>query len=65
MNHRPWLARHALGVWFLVIAALGFVRWWLKTGRDAGSAQAPDATLWLAGSIAMAAIGLVALWRSR
>ena len=28
-------------------------------------AQAPDAMLWLAGSITMATIGLVALWRSR
>jgi hypothetical protein len=37
----------------------------MKTGRDAGSVHAPDAMLWLAGSIAMAAIGLLALWRSR
>ena len=60
-----WLSRHALGLWFLGIAALGFMRWWMKVGREAGSAQAPDAILWLAGSLAMAAIGLVALWRSR
>ena len=65
MKQRPWLARHALGLWFLGIASLGFVRWWMKIGRDGGSVHAPDAMLWLAGSIAMAAIGLLALWRSR
>lgn len=62
---RAWVARNALGLWFLGIAALGFMRWWMKVGREAASAQAPDASLWLAGSIAMAAIGLVALWRAR
>lgn len=62
---RAWFSRHALALWFLGIAALGFMRWWMKVGREAGSAQAPDAMLWLACSIAMAAIGLVALWRSR
>lgn len=64
-RRRPWLARHALGLWFLGIAALGFLRWWQKTRIDADAGQAPDAVLWLAGSIAMTAIGLVALWRSR
>ena len=62
---RPWLARHALGLWFLGIAALGFLRWWQKTAGDAGAVHAPDVVLWLAGSIAIAAIGLVALWRGR
>ena len=65
MKQRPLLARHALGLWFLGIAALGFLRWWMKIGRDGGSVHAPDTMLWLAGSIAMAAIGLVALWHSR
>jgi len=65
MKPRAWLARHALGLWFLGIAALGFMRWWMKVGHEASSAQAPDAMLWLAGSITMATIGLVALWRSR
>jgi len=60
-----WLARHALGLWFLGIAALGFMRWWMKIGRESGSADAPDVMLWLAGSIAMAVVGLVALWRRR
>ena len=64
-KQRAWLSRHALGLWFLGIAALGFMRWWMKIGREAGSALAPDVMLWLAGSIAMAAVGLVALWRSR
>ena len=64
-TRRGWLARHALGLWFLGIAALGFLRWWQKTGSDPSAAQAPDVLLWLAGSIAMTAIGLVALWRSR
>ena len=62
---RAWLSRHALGLWFLGIAALGFMRWWMKVGREGGSALAPDVMLWLAGSIAMAAVVLVALWRSR
>lgn len=44
---RPWLARHALGLWFLGIAALGFLRWWQKTGSDPSAAQAPDVVLWL------------------
>ena len=65
MKHRAWWSRHALGLWFLGIAALGFLRWWMKIARDAGPVQAPDVMLWLAGSIAMAAIGLLALWRSR
>ena len=47
------------------LAALGFLRWWQTTGSDPSAAQAPDVLLWLAGSIAMTAIGLVALWRSR
>ena len=64
-TRRGWLARHALGLWFLGIAALGFLRWWMKVDREGASAQAPDALLWLAGSIAMSAIGLVALWRGR
>lgn len=65
MTRRASWSRHALGLWFLAIAALGFLRWWMKTGRDGGPVHAPDAVLWLAGSIAMAAIGLLALWRSR
>ena len=64
-KRRAWLSRHALGLWFLGIAALGFMRWWMMVGREAGSAHAPDVMLWLAGSITMAAVGLVALWRSR
>lgn len=65
MTRRGWLVRNALGLWFLAIAALGFVRWWMKLAREGAAAHAPDVALWLAGSIAMAAIGLVALWRSR
>ena len=67
MEPKPgtWLARHALGLWFLGIATLGFMRWWMKVGREGASAQAPDAILWLVGSIAMAVVGLVALSRSR
>ena len=65
MKPRAWLARHALGLWFLGIAALGFLRWWMKTGRDGGSVHAPDVMLWLAGSLVLAAAGLLALWRRR
>ena len=64
-TRRGWLTRQALGLWFLGIAALGFMRWWQKTASDASAGQAPDVVLWLAGSIAMGAIGLVALWRGR
>ena len=64
-TRRPWLQRQALGLWFLGIAALGFMRWWQKAGSDPSATQVADALLWLAGSIAMAAIGLVALWRGR
>ena len=59
MKPRAWLARHALGLWFLGIAALGVIRWWMKVGREASSAQAPDARLWLAGSITMAGVTAV------
>jgi hypothetical protein len=59
---RPWLRRQALGLWFLGIAALGFVRWWQKSASDA---HGPGVVLWLAGAIAMTAIALVALWRAR
>ena len=59
------MSHHASGLWFLGMAAPGFLRWWMKIGRDAGTVQAPDAMLWLAGLIAMAAVGLVALCRAR
>ena len=59
------MSHHALGLRFLGMAALGFLRWWMKIGRDAGTVQAPEVMLWLAGSIAMTAVGLVALWRAR
>lgn len=65
MKARHWLARHALGLWFLGIAALGFMRWWMKVGREGAAMHAPDVVLWLAGSIALAAIGLLTLWRAR
>jgi hypothetical protein len=65
MKCRGWLARNALGLWFLAIAALGLMRWWMKVAREDAVTYAPDVALWLAGSIAMAAIGLIALWRGR
>lgn len=65
MNARRWLARRALGLWFLGISALGLLRWWMKVGREGAPADAPDAVLWLAGSLVLAAIGLLALWRAR
>lgn len=64
MKQGAWRSRHALGLWFLGVAALGFMRWWLKAGGEA-STSAPDTSLWLVGSIAMALLGLVALWRGR
>ena len=64
-TRRPWLQRQALGLWFLGIAALGFMRWWQKAGSDASAAHGPDVVLWLAGAIAMTAVALVALWRGR
>ena len=65
MKHTASLSRYALGLWFLGLSALGFLRWWLMIGRDAASTRPTDAMLWLVGSIVMAAIGLLALWRSR
>ena len=57
MKRRGWLARNALGLWFLAIAALGFMRWWMKVAREDAAAFAPDVAQWLAGSIAMANTG--------
>ena len=65
MNIRRWLARRALGLWFLAIAALGLLRWWMKVGREGAAAQTPDAMLWLGGSIVLAIVGVAALWRGR
>jgi hypothetical protein len=65
VNLRRWCRRHALALWFLGIAALGLLRWWMKVGREGAAAQAPDAMLWLGGSLLLAAIGLLALWRGR
>ena len=65
MKRDGWFSRNGLALWFLAIAVLGFVRWWMKVAREGAVADAPDIVLWLAGSIAMAAIGLATLWRGR
>lgn len=62
---RGWLSRHAISLWLLGIATLGLVRWWMKVGREGASMQAPDVMLWLACSLVLGAIGLVAYWRGR
>jgi hypothetical protein len=58
-----WWSRYALGLWFCGIAALGFVRFFMKAG---GSGLPPTmiAWLWLAGSAMMALVGVVVLVRT-
>ena len=63
-THRDWFARHALGLWFLAIAALGVMRFWMKW-REAGAAALPAGDwLWLAGGGICAAIGCLTLIRT-
>src|SRR5690606_21952495 len=61
---RRRLSKHALGLWFLGIAALGLLRFWMEW-REAGNAPLPgDAWLWLVGSGVCAAVGGIVLIRS-
>ena len=53
------LSRYALGLWFLGIAALGFVRFFMKAFDDSGFQPTTDAWLWLAGAASTAIVGLV------
>lgn len=64
MSLRRRLSKHALGLWFLGLAALGLLRFWMEW-REAGGAPLPaDAWLWLAGGGVCAAVGCAALIRS-
>lgn len=51
-----------LGLWLCGLAVLGLARAWLYLVRDAGAAGAVG-WVWLAGSVPMAAVGLVLLAR--
>ncbi len=56
------LSRYALGLWFLGLAALGFVRFFMKAFDDGGGLQlTTDAWLWLAGAASTAIVGLFAI----
>ena len=58
----PSLSRYALAFWFLGIAALGFVRFFMKAFDDGGGFQlTTDAWLWLAGAASTAIVGLFAI----
>lgn len=54
-------ARYALGLWFLGIAALGFVRFFMKAFADDSFQATIDAWLWLAGSVVMVIAGVFAI----
>lgn len=61
---RSRFSRHALGLWFLGVAAIGLLRFWMEH-REAGAAPlAADAWLWLAGGATCGLAGTVALLRS-
>jgi len=62
---RAWTARNAMGLWFLGIALLAFVRWWMKVAREPAAADAPITVAWLAGSVVMAILGTAVMWRGR
>lgn len=58
------MRRYAIGLWFIGIAALGLMRWWMKVVRENGAADALDAKLWLAGALVFALVGGWMLWRA-
>ena len=65
MSVRGHLSKHALGLWFLGLAALGLLRFWMEW-REAGDAPLPiDGWLWLAGGGICAAVAAIALIRPR
>lgn len=65
MSLRRHLSQHALGLWFLGLAALGLLRFWMGWREADGAALAIDGWLWLAGGAACTAVGCLALIRSR
>ena len=60
---RP-LHRYALGLWFCALAALGGLRYGAVALRDPQRLARVDAQLWLYGSLALAALGLLLLLRA-
>jgi len=60
------MARHALSLWFLAIAALGVLQFFAKAYRG-GQGFRPDAIAWtwLAGALLVAAIAVVFALRER
>lgn len=59
-------SRHALSLWFLVIAALGVLQFFAKAYRG-GQGFDPDgiAWTWLAGALLVAAAAIVSALRER
>ena len=53
-----------LGVWLFGLGALGLVRGFMRAFRGGSFDADPIAWLWLGGSVALAAAGLVALVRA-
>jgi hypothetical protein len=65
MTLRQWFSKYALGLWFLGVAALGLLRFWMEW-REAGGAPLPaDAWLWLVGSLVCAVPAVIAFWKAR
>lgn len=66
MTGRPpsLLQRSALGLWFLVLGALGLVRVYLRYVRDAQAAGDTVMQLWLVGSLLVLAFGVWLLVRA-
>ncbi len=62
---RDILSRHALGLWFCAIAALGLLRVWMKIVREGQAPWPPDLWPWIVGTALCAAVGVALLVRER
>ena len=60
-----FLARAAIGLWLCGIGALGFLQFWLRALRGASPQAGTIAWLWLAGAIAVTAVGIALIVRAR
>ncbi len=62
---RDILSRHALGLWFCALAALGLLRVWMKIVREGQSPWPPALSPWIAGTALCAGVGVALLVRER
>lgn len=62
---RETVSRHALGLWFCVIATLGVLRVWMKIVREGQSHWPPDLWPWIVGTAVCTAVGIALLVRER